>query len=125
VSWQIGGGDAGNPGIAGGAVTDGAGAGVLPTRRRGRLGLRTRIQCGLLLYGLLPSPTVLIVNSTMMSNFSSYGSLRSPSGVSRSPLMNAPVGILDVFNEDLPNPLSTHQILESMPTYPICTFPVS
>jgi len=123
VSWRIGGGDAG---IAGGAVTDGAGAGVvLPTRRRGRLGLRTRIRRGLLLYGLLPSPTMLIANSTMTSNFSSYGSLRCTSGLSRSPLMNAPVGTLDVFNEDLPNPLSTHQILESMPTNPIRTFPVS
>jgi hypothetical protein len=43
VSWQICGGDAG---IAGGAVTDGVASGagvVLPTQRRGRLGLRTRI----------------------------------------------------------------------------------
>jgi hypothetical protein len=28
-----------------------------------------------------------------------------------------PVGILDVFNEDLPNPLRTYQILKNMPTY--------
>jgi hypothetical protein len=40
----------GGAGGAGGAVTDGAGVGVvLPVRRRGRLGLRTRIPRGLLL----------------------------------------------------------------------------
>jgi hypothetical protein len=51
VSWQIGGGDAG---IAGGAVADGAGAGVvLSARRRGRLGLRTLIRRRLLLYGFV------------------------------------------------------------------------
>ena len=52
---------------------------------------------------LLSSPTMSIANSTISSDFSSYGSLRSPSGLSRSPLMNAPVGTLDVFNEDLPD----------------------
>jgi hypothetical protein len=43
----------GDAGIAGGAVADGAGAGaVLPARRRGCLGVRTRILHGLLLYGV-------------------------------------------------------------------------
>jgi hypothetical protein len=50
VSWRIAGGDVG---IAGGAVADGATAGVvLPAGRRGRLGLRTRIRHGLLRYGI-------------------------------------------------------------------------
>jgi len=42
----------------------------------------------------LSSPMILIPNSTILSDFSLYGSLLSPSGLSSSPLMNVPLELL-------------------------------